>query len=322
MTKDEMRVSEILKELNAIKEEKREEKLAMERIISLRKNLSGTYQKFLDSQIQNKPNIFVQIKKFPTAQEIRSSYEYGNVGMNNIPLYEYGWFDIKELVAIIKVLYSLKRDREYNILTFANLKKIYNGPELYDKTIESEMNFIIGDDRKISFLEDFNGKYFPSDVFDEELFKDFYNPNVFRKTRLSQISSSKEKGLGITLDDDKEFMEYYDYLYNGDKFRKIVGFPRFYNIFDKGVRNVIKKLEREPNIGVAGLLSFPLGIQDNFIAKTLLSIVIYKKKLNKMYLDNEDYKYIFYELFKESNIDINDVIDKEIPKKLERSRLK
>ena len=117
-------------------------------------------------------------------------------------------------------------------------------------------------------------------------------------------------------------MEYYDYLYNGDKFRKIVGFPRFYNIFDKGVRNVIKKLEREPNIGVAGLLSFPLGIQDNFIAKTLLSIVIYKKKLNKMYLDNEDYKYIFYELFKESNIDINAVIDKEIPKKLERSRLK
>ena len=187
MTKDEMRVSEILKELNAIKEEKREEKLAMERIISLRKNLSGTYQKFLDSQIQNKPNIFVQIKKFPTAQEIRSSYEYGNVGMNNIPLYEYGWFDIKELVAIIKVLYSLKRAREYNILTFANLKNIYNGPELYDKTIESEMNFIIGDDRKISFLEDFNGKYFPSDIFDEELFKDFYNPNVFRKTRFSQI---------------------------------------------------------------------------------------------------------------------------------------
>lgn len=65
------------------------------------------------------------------------------------------------------------------------------------------------------------------------------------------------------------------------------------------------------------MLSFSLDFQDNFIAKALVSIAIYKKKINKLRLDNADYQYIFYELFKE-DIDILGAVDKEIPKVLVR----
>ena len=39
--------------------------------------------------------------------------------------------------------------------------------------------------------------------------------------------------------------------------------------------------------------------------------------MNKFTLTNDDYKYIFYELFKE-DVDVSEIVDKEIPKVLTR----
>ena len=92
-------------------------------------------------------------------------------------------------------------------------------------------------------------------------------------------------------------------------------FSSLYNIFDIYFGEIIKKLDKEPRSKVCSLLSFSLDLQDAFIARILFSIVLYKKKMNKFTLTNDDYKYIFYELFKE-DVDVLEVVDREIPKVL------
>lgn len=96
-------------------------------------------------------------------------------------------------------------------------------------------------------------------------------------------------------------------------------FSSKYNIFDNDIGDVIRSLDSEIRKNIVGLLSFSLDFQDNFITKVLFSIVIYKKKINKSVLENDDYKYIFYELFRE-NIDVSRIVDEEIPKVLTKHK--
>lgn len=317
MTNYERMAAEIKREL-AMQECCREElDKSARRVIELRKKLVDAYPQFLDTCYKDRPNKFIKIEKFPTTEEVRSFYQYGNITKDNIPLHEYGWFDIKELVAIIKVLFSLKRQKEYQILSFANLETQYKGPELFDTELVPFMNFIIGDNKSISFLETYNGRYFTDETMKDDIFKTFKNVSYSNRVRITQRGQVNGCGLGINF-------EYYDehcdeFLRYFDDISKKIGFSSKYNIFDKYYGEVVRRLDKNPRRNIGSLLSFNLGIQDNFIAKALFSIVIYKKKMGKYNLDNNDYNYIFYELFKE-NVDLSEVVDKEIPKTLVRGK--
>ena len=65
--------------------------------------------------------------------------------------------------------------------------------------------------------------------------------------------------------------------------------------------------------GIKDTLSFPIHIKDSFIAKALISMAIYKKNIGQNELYNEDYEYIFKELFNE-DVDISKEIEKDILK--------
>lgn len=286
------------------------------KVIQLRKKLVTGYPKFIEECLKEKPTKFVNKEKFPTTEEIRSFYLYGGVTKDNIPLYEYGWFDIKELAVIIKVLYSLKRQREYQIVTLANLEMEYTGPEIVDRKIIPYMNFLIGLDKKMSYLEKYNGKYFDY-IYDRDILKQFNEERHQNLVSLRQSGSRCDGGLGIYFDVYGELENSFHYENEYDVRCSYAKFSSEYNIFDKNLGKVIRHLDREHRKNIGGLLSFSLDFQDNFIAKALVSIVIYKKKINKLRLDNADYQYIFYELFKE-DIDILGAVDKEIPKVLVR----
>lgn len=225
------------------------------------------------------------------------------------------------MAAIIKVLYSLKRQKEYQIITLTNFKIEHTSLETYDRELVSYMNFLIGLDKKINFLEEYNGKYFEplgeGSFFEKEILKPFNMERHQNLVRLKQKGQKCDSSLGIKFEPfDKRYLFYYDSIISMSRFTT---FSSKYNIFDNDIGDVIRSLDSETRKNIGGLLSFSLDFQDNFIAKVLFSIVIYKKKINKSVLENDDYKYIFYELFRE-NIDISRIVDEEIPKVLTKHK--
>lgn len=60
-------------------------------------------------------------------------------------------------------------------------------------------------------------------------------------------------------------------------------------------------------------MSFHINV--SFVVKSLIIIAIYKKNHQKTSLSNEDYQYIFYEIFHE-DVDIEKEVEWDIPKQL------
>lgn len=321
-TKNEKIASEILKELELQEQYKIDLVASSKRVEELRKRLIDSYPKFIEGCLKNNPNKFIDIKKFPTTEEICSFYRYGFPKItDDILMYEYGWFDIKELAVIIKLLYSLKKQKEYGIITLANLEEECFGPEDSDKRIIPYINFLIGPDKKQKYLSEYNGKYFEKlsmednllDVFKMDRHQDFV------RLKKSEVRNGDNRfaSLGIEFEGVLGTYPVFRYFDPTINWNVNATFSSSYNIFDSYFGEVVRKLDKEPRAKVSGLMSFSLDLQDAFIARTLFSIVVYKKKMNKFILDNDDYKYIFYELFKE-DVDVLGVIDKEIPKVLTR----
>lgn len=314
MTKDEIITRKIRKELELQEKRQTDIDASMRRVIELRKSLVSYYPNFIKKSISSFPNEFQSIENFPTTEVIRSYLQYGNPNIcDDILLYEYGWFDIKELAAIIKVLYSLKKQQEYKLITLANFEDVYYGPEDVDKRTTPYVNFLIGPNKRMKYLEKYNGTYLDISYINNSILDDF---NKERHLNLVRI---KQKGMLVNSSLERRYVSYYYQFNDEDIMNSGLSFSSRYNIFDKYFGDVIRRLNSEHRRNIGGLLSFSIDIQDNFIAKVLMSIVIYKKKVNKKNLDNEDYKYIFYELFRE-NIDLDSIIEREIPKSLVKAR--
>lgn len=314
MTKDEIITRKIRKELELQEKRQTDIDASMRRVVELRKSLVSYYPNFIKKSISSFPNEFQSIENFPTTEVIRSYLQYGNPNIcDDILLYEYGWFDIKELAAIIKVLYSLKKQQEYKLITLANLEDVYYGTEDVDKRTIPYVNFLIGPNKRMKYLEKYNGTYLDISYINNSFLDDF---NKERHLNLVRI---KQKGMFVNSSLERRCVSNYFKFYDEDKMNSGLSFSSKYNIFDKYFGDVIRRLNSEYRRNIGGLFSFSIDFQDNFIAKVLMSIVIYKKKVNKQNLDNEDYKYIFYELFRE-NIDLDSIIEREIPKSLVKAR--
>ena len=319
MAKNDLIASEILKELEMQRQYRTDLVASSKRVEELRKSIKDSYPNFIDECLKTNQGKFVDIKKFPTTEEIRSFYQYGSPKItDDILMYEYGWFDIKELVVIIKLLYSLKKQKEYRILTLATIDVEYKGLEVSDMEFVSYMNFLIGPDKRVKYLDKCNGKYYDK-YFLEGNILDEFNANRHQNfVRLKQKGKrERDNSLGINFEGDDCVKNYLQYNDGSSHWPRYACFSSDYNIFDSYFGEVIRKLDKEPRSKVCSLLSFSLDLQDAFIARVLFSIVVYKKKINKFILTNDDYKYIFYELFRE-DVDVLDVVDREIPKVLTR----
>lgn len=246
--------------------------------------------------------------KFPDLDTIIKYYS--DTFWNNIhPLEEFGKFEIKELLEVIKLLYSIKRQENYKILTTGFLtpkfSKLLDG-SLFE--LVPNIYFLVGNDKT---LDDCFGY---QNLFLEEV-KDFQFAKKYTANFIA--ISPKQATIRDTLDISCQCpnsdcgyyggIQYYDELvnnYNTTKYLSII------NIFDDNFYNKISRYS-----GIQDTLSFTIYPDDEFIAKVLLSIVIYKKNHHKQKLSNDDYRYIFYELFKE-NVNVEKEITKDFPKVL------
>jgi hypothetical protein len=235
---------------------------------------------------------------------------YANTTWSNLhPLEEYGKFEIKELLEVIKLLYSIKRQQTYNILTTGFLtESTYTVLEGTYKELLPHLYFMIGNSQTLEPYTPYQNLF--QEEVQENLLDEIYLSNW---TTITPQKGTIKDTLNIScqvLHSNFKYtggIQYYDALkeeYNTVKYLSNI------NILDNSFYLKIRNYK-----GIQDTLTFPITKEDDFIAKTLLSIVIYKKNHQKTKLTSEDYRHIFYELFKEP-INIEKEIQKDIPKTL------
>ena len=260
------------------------------------KNLYEKKCNLYPEYFESKRNLdFVLYQKFPSKLVV-SAYD-GEYDREH-PLYDYGYFEVKELVMLIRYLYSFWKQKEYRVITFGFLN--------VGKFFEPEICFLIGDDKRINSYFAFKDCFLENKkVLDWDLRT--IMPNRMAVMASSSINSYHE--LGIWLDSEIHFYDESGFYYYHPMKEKYAChcFSNYKNIFNDCIN--WKNYE-----GIKDTLSFSMHLQDSFIAKVLISIVIYKKNHRKIDLSNEDYQHIFYQLFGEDSIDIKNSVEKEIPK--------
>ena len=249
---------------------------------------------------------FVLYHEFPSLGEILDYY-FQKSFLAEHPIQEYGRFDIRELAELIKYLYSFYYQEEYRILTFGYLEKsMYQVNEGIFPQIKSNLCFLIGNDRSLESYDSYRNLFLGSEQkFD---FSKKKKSLICLKPTLGTIRDT----LGITCKGiDMASMNgigYYDVLSEEYKFSKYLSsFSLFCDSF-------YQKLENYS--GIWDTFSFGIHEQDRFLSDALISIAIFKKNQEKLTLSNEDYQYLFYEMFRDNRVNIKKAMEKEIPKTL------
>lgn len=245
--------------------------------------------------------------KFPSIDDILDYY-FEKSFLADHPLGEYGKFDIKELLEVIKYLYSFYNGEEYNILTFGYLEKsIYHVQEGDFDELKPRLCFLVGNDKTLSDYREYQNLFLG-------LEKSFdFSRKKESLVVLNPIEGTVSDTLGIYCKEEGQNINnsglwYYDYL--SDEYMRV----KYLNIYSLFCQNFYQRINNYS--GIEDTLSIRVHSVDQFIAKALISIIIYKKNLGKVNLTNEDYKYIFYQLFQDNSVNIKKSIERDIPKNL------
>lgn len=204
---------------------------------------------------------FVFYKEYPTMSNLDF---YKRAISSKFPLYDYGRLNAKELAEIIKYLYQFKTGKEYNILTTGSYYSDEENPHVH---------FIIGNQKTLNGLKKYNGKFFENP---------YIYPVLDGPPVQSLISIKLENA---SLYDDIDFSKY-------SPEKSAVRLLKDKQIFTSSIITSYYKSIRE-------VLNFDIHPNDTFIAKVLISIIIYKRNNELSELSSEDYNHIFDVLFKE-----------------------
>lgn len=304
----EQKISMRIKELNKERELLKDLVLEKDMLIKEQEDLyRGLYREFF---LSKKSKDFVLYDRFPSFQVVRSYYS--KLPVFSHPLMEYGEFDIKELAEVIKLLYSFQRQKEYKIVTSGQME--WNGISRLDPNIY----FLIGDDKTLEnylsyyqcFFEKEDSFFSFDSLVDFTYLKADKIVNNFNHYPIDEMLKMSCHILDVFVSGSLNLeteIAYYDYL---KKNYFIASFSKNTNIFKSDVCSDFVHYK-----GIKDTLSMPFHINDSFVAKALISIAIYKKNHQKTSLDNEDYRYIFYEMFHE-DVNIEKEVEQDIPKKL------
>lgn len=246
---------------------------------------------------------FVLYHDFPCLEKILDYY-FQKTFLAEHPIQEYGKFDIRELAELIKYLYSFYYHEEYRILTFGYLeKRMYQVNEGLFPQINPNLCFLIGNDRALERYDSYKNLFLES----EQSFD-------FSKKTKSLICLRPSVGtirdtLGMIcrgiVGESINGIGYYNELTEEYNFCKYL---RTCSLFCDSFYQQLNHYS-----GIEDTLSFFVHEHDRFIAEALISIVIFKKNQGKVCLSNEDYQYLFYEMFQDNRVNIKKAIDKEIP---------
>ncbi len=267
------------------------------------KSSNFDYDSFFKSCISNKMIIY---NKFPNLNDIIEYYSSKNWNAGH-PIYEYGNFNIEELAIVIQYLYSFFRNEEYKTVMLGYLERTkFHVLEGIFEQLRPNLYFLIGNSKT---LED----YIPY----KNCFLEKEQSFDFQKKIISFIGLRAKEGIifnELSIHTELENHRIYPGIYYYDEIKQEydnVKYLSHINIFDEYFYKKIRTYS-----GIEDTLNFAIHANDSFLAKILISIAIFKKNHQKTQLSNEDYQYIFYELFKDNSVNVKKEIERNIPKKL------
>ena len=307
------KISKLQKEIEDLKLKKEEaERLIKEAEDKTQQNYKKICEEFKNFFINKRNEQFVLIDRFPNMEALnlyaRRSGEF--------PLYSDGELSAIELAAIIKHLYQFKRQQEYKILTIGATER--DGEPVYGGQVFSakpHLYFLIGNEQTLEPFISHNGQYenywrMYNKIYLEAKGKDLISLELDR----TWDAHSKKK-LDIECYTETQFDEirstinYYDFE---ESRYKTFDVSNTKNIFSRNLRS---SLNCSKKASIKDVMDFKIHIDDTFIAKVLISIIIYKRNNEIKELCEEDYNYIFKTLFNEE-VDIIGDAKKDIPKRL------
>lgn len=272
------------------------------------KNGAYNYQQFFDSKTNKE---FVFYDTYPRKEELEAYIIYIS---RYFPLHEYGTLNIKELAEIIKHIYQFRNNKEYSILTIGTTENNCF-PEYGYKRIEirPHLFFMIGNKMTLEPFMEFNGKFINSD----KVYKDIY---------------LKTKGMNlINIEADNDFRSMIDIEcltgndtdrlgeinYFDENYKDYTSFFPSFNkqIFSTRMPASLRYSGGYKIKGIKDVFDFNIHPFDSYIAKILISIIIYKRNNNIKELSKDDYNHIFRPLFGEQ-VDIIKEAKKDIPREL------
>lgn len=313
-----LKEAELKEKQKEYQENKRKEALAREarsieanvihrqQIAAAKKILAKKYEEFY---LERRNGDFVLYDEFPSAYSLLS---YCELESHEHPLHEYAYFDVEELSYLIKRLYETNREGQYEIITVGNTKdrKTVFLNEL--KEINPELFIFIGEEKELRDFKKYRNKFINKNlgIANYESTRDLCiipldsEPGYMKRLNLMTEFKNKEKYVL------KENLHYYNRLVNTYLTKT---FSSQINIF-----NLVQAIGNEDPVrygNLSSILALKLDGADNFIAKALVSIVMYKYDNKTHDLDKNDYDKITKTLF-EKKENLKDKASKTYVKKL------
>lgn len=303
------KITRLTKELNTIQREKPEAEKCIETLDrqyqqNYLEKITKAYYDFFDKKRNHE---FVYYQKFPS---IESLDIYSHNSSENFPLYHEGKLNVVELAEVIRHLYQFHTGKDYQILTIGttetDIEPVYGGKAYH--TIP-HLNILIGNEEALAPYQELNGTYTNDDT----------NIYFAHKKNLINIDTERYGGdnefniecLTGSIFDKKNKINYFNPTYEYyDSFRPSAEKQVFSSDIAGNLRSSLCKVK-----GIKDVFDFQIHPSDSYIAKTLVSMIIYKRNNQIKNFSFEDYNHIFNVLYGE-NVDIIGDAEKDIPKQL------
>lgn len=299
------KINRLRKEINELDIQKQQAEELIKQIDNQKEKnydeIALAYQGFYENK-RNKE--FVLYERFPSVESLETYL--CRMSRSKHPLYEYGYFNAKELAEIIKYIYQIHTGKEYKILTIGAID------EFGDRDSFSTMPhllFMIGNDKSIEQYKEFNGKFINNDRFYSRMWLDGDRRNLIELELEIDYSNTLNVECLTGKCDDRNSINYYRREYNS---YTSCGFSINKQIFADNIRS---SLNHSKVKGIKDVFDFDIHYMESYIARVLMSIIIYKKNNNIMELADEDYNHIFETLYGEKP-QIKGDIEKDFVKRL------
>lgn len=268
-------------------------------------------QAYQDFYIRKTNKEFVLYNDFPSLDALKT---YLCRLSGKFPLHEYGTLNIKELAEIIKYLYQFKTGKEYQIFTMGAVE--LDGEPVYGGQVFSSkphLYLMIGNNKTLEPYSEYNGKFVNSNKLYLNIYLDARGQSIIN----IEIDEDYKNSMGIEcltghIFDKPGLLNYYNECYyqymTFDASEKK-------QIFSSNIRSSLNYSGGYKIKGIKDVLDFNIHPFDTYIAKVLISIIIYKKNNNIQELSNDDYNHIFDVLFREK-VNIIEDSKKDIPRQL------
>lgn len=270
--------------------------------------IAKAYQDFYTRKTNKE---FVLCNDFPSLDALKMySYRISN----NFPLHEYGILNVKELAEIIKHLYQFKTGKEYQIFTIGTVElegePVYGGQVFSSKP---HLYLMVGNNKALEPYGEYNGKFVNSNKLYLNIFLNARGRNIIN----IEADRDYHNSIGIEcltghIFDESGLLNYYNECYQQYTTFKV---SENKQIFSEYLQSSLNYSGGYKMKGIKDVMGFNIHPFDTYIAKVLISIIIYKRNNNIQELSNEDYNHIFGVLFGEK-VDIVRDSKIDIPKRL------